>query len=256
MIGRFPDYDVLDSAENWDETTRAVVLARLQPQQQPCFFQTAELPTLHAFCDVVLAQDEEPRVPVAELIDEKLSAGRLDGYQYADMPDDRETWRLTLAGLDDSAAALHGREASPRASPRTRAGSSTLSPRADSREGRGRALNVARAWSVCTRMMLEAFYSHPWAWNEIGFGGPAYPRGLHAARPDRRSSSRTSVPERPVRIPCAPRRNSAVAHDEHPQGVPRASRERFSLPARRPPPRPSGSDTMRDATLRVEEVDL
>ncbi len=38
-------------------------------------------------------------------------------------------------------------------------------------------LNVAHAWSVCTRMALEAFYSHPWAWNEIGFGGPAYPQG-------------------------------------------------------------------------------
>jgi len=27
------------------------------------------------------------------------------------------------------------------------------------------------------RAILAAFYSHPWAWNEIGFGGPAYPRG-------------------------------------------------------------------------------
>jgi hypothetical protein len=27
------------------------------------------------------------------------------------------------------------------------------------------------------RAVLSAFYSHPWAWNEIGFGGPAYPRG-------------------------------------------------------------------------------
>jgi hypothetical protein len=27
------------------------------------------------------------------------------------------------------------------------------------------------------RAVLAAFYSHPWAWNEIGFGGPAYPRG-------------------------------------------------------------------------------
>ena len=26
-------------------------------------------------------------------------------------------------------------------------------------------------------MILAAFYSHPWAWNEIGFGGPAYPQG-------------------------------------------------------------------------------
>ncbi len=27
------------------------------------------------------------------------------------------------------------------------------------------------------RSVLAAYYSHPWAWNEIGFGGPAYPRG-------------------------------------------------------------------------------
>ena len=24
---------------------------------------------------------------------------------------------------------------------------------------------------------VEAYYAHPWAWDEIGFGGPAYPRG-------------------------------------------------------------------------------
>ena len=38
-------------------------------------------------------------------------------------------------------------------------------------------LNLARAWGVVMRGALSAFYSHPWAWNEIGFGGPAYPRG-------------------------------------------------------------------------------
>ena len=36
---------------------------------------------------------------------------------------------------------------------------------------------VRRAWGVVMRGVLGAFYSHPWAWNEIGFGGPAYPRG-------------------------------------------------------------------------------
>jgi hypothetical protein len=30
---------------------------------------------------------------------------------------------------------------------------------------------------VVMRAVLAEFYSHPWAWNEIGFGGPAYPRG-------------------------------------------------------------------------------
>ena len=38
-------------------------------------------------------------------------------------------------------------------------------------------LNVSRAWEIVLRDACQMFYSHPWAWNEIGFGGPAYPRG-------------------------------------------------------------------------------
>ena len=34
-----------------------------------------------------------------------------------------------------------------------------------------------RLFSLWMRYACSAFYSHPWAWNEIGFGGPAYPRG-------------------------------------------------------------------------------
>ncbi len=44
-------------------------------------------------------------------------------------------------------------------------------------------VNVSRAWSVCMRAILSGFYSHPWAWNEIGFGGPAYPRGFMRTGP-------------------------------------------------------------------------
>jgi hypothetical protein len=32
------------------------------------------------------------------------------------------------------------------------------------------------------RYAATAFYSHPWAWNEIGFAGPAYPRGYKTLR--------------------------------------------------------------------------
>ncbi len=27
------------------------------------------------------------------------------------------------------------------------------------------------------QLSVEAYYSHPLVWSEIGFGGPAYPRG-------------------------------------------------------------------------------
>ena len=36
---------------------------------------------------------------------------------------------------------------------------------------------VKRFWAMLLGDCVAAYYSHPWAWDEIGFGGPAYPRG-------------------------------------------------------------------------------
>ncbi len=177
MIGRYPDYDVLATADTWDAATRAVVLARLDPPGPLRFFDAGTEPTLRAFCDTVLAQDDEPRVPVAEMVDAKLADGRLDGFQYADMPDDRDTWRLVLDGLDE-AATRGGASSFAAAAPELRERIVGRFADATLDGGSWDQLNVTRAWSVVMRAVLSAFYSHPWAWNEIGFGGPAYPRGF------------------------------------------------------------------------------
>ncbi|HZD13545.1 MAG TPA: hypothetical protein VE196_00095, partial [Pseudonocardiaceae bacterium] len=79
MIGRYPDFDVFDALDTWDEATKRVVLARLEPAGPLRFFTAEEEPTLRALCDTILAQDREPRVPVAEMVDTKLADGRLDG---------------------------------------------------------------------------------------------------------------------------------------------------------------------------------
>ncbi len=177
MIGRYPQYDVLAVVDTWDHATTRVVLARLEPPGPARFFTTDEEPALRAFCDTVLAQDNEPRVPVAEFVDDKMAAGRLDGYQYADMPDDRDTWRITLAGLDHTASADHGVVSFAAADPQTREAIIGDFAAAKLSGGPWEQVNVTHAWSVCLRSILAGFYSHPWAWNEIGFGGPAYPRG-------------------------------------------------------------------------------
>jgi len=165
MHGRYPDYDVLADARHWDDVTRQAILARASEVPTVRFFDEREARTARAFCDTVMAQDRDPRIPVMEMVDAKLFEGRLDGFRYADMPDDRDTWHQVLAALDD-AAGPGGLATVPDA--RRRAivdGFAHGDLRVD--------LDVGRAWSVLMRAVLEAFYSHPWAWNEIGFGGPA-----------------------------------------------------------------------------------
>lgn len=37
---------------------------------------------------------------------------------------------------------------------------------------------VHRYWLLLMQDVVDAYYAHPYAWDEIGFGGPAYPRGF------------------------------------------------------------------------------
>jgi hypothetical protein len=174
--GRYPGYDVLRQARHWDPVTRRVVLERVQQVPPLRFFDDGEAATLGVFCDLVTGQDREPRIPVLAMVDAKLFEGRLDGFRYENMPDDRETWRRVAAGLDGSA---RGRGAGGFADASLAVQTEVIDAFSHGRLS-GEVwdeLPPSRAWSVVMRAVLAAFYSHPWAWNEIGFGGPAYPRG-------------------------------------------------------------------------------
>jgi len=179
MHGRYPDYDVLAEVDHWDEVTRRLILDRVENVPPIRFFTDDEARTLTAFCDRITAQDAEPRIPVLAYVDEKLHENRGAGYQYFDMPSDQETWRTVARGLDEEARKL-GRASFAAL---TEHEQNEVCHRFDKGEVFGGAwatFNVSRAFKIVVRDICEAFYSHPWSWNEIGFGGPAYPRGYAA----------------------------------------------------------------------------
>jgi hypothetical protein len=180
---RFPGFDVLDQAGGWDAVTQGVVLRRLGPPPPLRFFTTEEEAACRPLLDRLLAQDAEPRIPLFELIDARLAEGETDGYRYEDMPHDGDAWRASLHALDDDASQAHG----------LRFVELARGDQLDLLESVRTAaswygLPGARLWSLWMRYACAAFYSHPWAWNEIGFGGPAYPRGYKALGLDHREN--------------------------------------------------------------------
>jgi len=105
----------------------------------------------------------------------RLAAGETDGWRYADMPEDGQAWRETLSFLDIDAAGRCGTTFAE-APPADRA----ALVQAVQDHGSGdtwHGLPAEHVWSLWTRYACTAFYSHPSAWTEIGFPGPAYPRG-------------------------------------------------------------------------------
>ncbi|BBZ28555.1 hypothetical protein MMAD_28500 [Mycolicibacterium madagascariense] len=174
--GRFPGFDVLDQAHQWDDVTAGVVLARLALPGMLSFFTPAEVGVAAPMLDLLLGQDEDPRVPVLALIDERLTRGETDGWHYDGMPEDGRAWHETLAALDDDARRRHGRGFAELSRANQARLVQDVQDLADAGDHWHEWL-AKRVWSLWTRYACTAFYSHPWAWNEMGFPGPAYPRG-------------------------------------------------------------------------------
>jgi hypothetical protein len=182
VSGRFPGFDVLSQAEHWDRVTADVIAARVEPQPELTFFTQAEATCAAALVDQLTGQLTgqcgRRLVPVLQLIDARLAAGETDGWRYTDMPEDGQAWRDTLSYLDLDAADRCG-TAFADASDADQA--ALLQAVLDLKTHDWHGLPAAHVWSLWTRYACTAFYSHPAAWAEIGFPGPAYPRGYKNA---------------------------------------------------------------------------
>jgi hypothetical protein len=177
---RYPGYNVLAkwSGPSWNEKTREVITRRLSITPEPRFFTRDEYATVVAVADRIIPQPaDRPPVPIAALVDRKLHDAIMDGYRVPGMPRDGEAWRLGLKALNAEAQSAYGKPfaALPDAL-------------------RDKLLCLAQSgdlkspdWSDLRsdvffkkrmgRDIVLAYYAHPTAWSEIGWGGPASPRG-------------------------------------------------------------------------------
>ena len=178
LDNRFPGFDVLGQAPHWDQVTADLVLSRTVTPPALTFFTPAEQRCAGALFDLLL---DQPSVPVLAMIDARLAAGETDGWRYADMPEDGQAWRDTLAYLDGDA---HERFVTSFAGA-SRAEQAELVQAVQDAD-RWHGMPAGHVWSLWTRYACTAFYSHPAAWAEIGFPGPAYPRGYKNAGMDAR----------------------------------------------------------------------
>jgi Gluconate 2-dehydrogenase subunit 3 len=174
---RFPGFDVPSQAPHWDQVTADVVMARVGPPPVPKFFTNAEESCARALLNLLTGQngqDEELAVPVLEMVDSRLEAGETDGWRYADMPEDGQAWRDTLSYLDADADRRCGTSFADAPEADQKALVQALQ---DLKSADWHGLPAAHVWSLWTRYACTALYAHPFAWAEIGFPGPAYPRG-------------------------------------------------------------------------------
>lgn len=189
--GRYPGYDVMSKRDSpsWNDKTREVVDARLRVEERPAFLSAPEWRTLEALCERVMPQPQgRPRVPLAAYVDRQLLAGKTKGYRFADMPQPAEAWKRALAALEEVALRDQGR---PFEQLTQGDQDAILRRMADGLlEAEAlRGMPPATFWkSHVIHDVVGAYYAHPEAWNEIGWAGPASPRGYVRTGLDRRDA--------------------------------------------------------------------
>jgi hypothetical protein len=189
--GYYPGFSTLSQQAFWDEATRRVVLERVERIPPIRFFTGDEARLMTALADRLIPQedrDEAHRIPVVNTVDYRLYEGISDGYRFEDMPPDPEAFRLGLQGIDAIAVHMHGK---PFVECTIGQQDAVLWTLHDGEPPAGEEIwervPAARFWLLLLQDVIEAYYAHPYAWDEIGFGGPAYPRGyfrLERGRPE------------------------------------------------------------------------
>ena len=180
MTHRYPGYDVLDkwSSVSFDTLTRGVIRQRLSSVPERRFFTQAEWTLLEAVAARLAPTPERGRpVPIVPWIDAELFEGEGEGFRLETMPWACDAWRQGLAKLAEEAVAQYGRpfEAQDEATQvaflkRLQAGQVD--------RARWAGLDPERFFSdVLLKSVVGVYYAHPQAWSEMGFGGPASPRG-------------------------------------------------------------------------------
>jgi hypothetical protein len=158
----------MSQQKHWDEVTRQSILDRIAGPDERTFFDEREFETVTALIGCLLDLDAVTSEHLALTIDGRLAGDRTDGWRYDDMPQDEQAWHRSLAGLDEEAAGSFAE-----LDPKQKSAIVATVQKAD----RWHELPAGRLFDLWLRYACTAYYAQPSAWNEIGFAGPAYPRG-------------------------------------------------------------------------------
>ena len=178
--GYYAGFSTLSQSPFWDDATRRVVEDRVeQPPKRRFFSQDAWDFWTAVFAHLIPQTDRtrDRQIPIVAVLDDRLEKNQTVGYRYEDMPHDRVVYELGIEAIDSEAEHRYGgkflvlpekqkelvlqaiQKGKPQAAPQI-----------------WKKMSVDRFWQMIMTDAIDAYYAHPWAWDEIGFGGPAYPR--------------------------------------------------------------------------------
>lgn len=176
----YPDFDVMAAEEAWDPHTRAIVAGRLEGGEGLKALTPAEAAILESLLRHLLYEERADLLRfVVSHFDKKVAERFGEGQRKQNVPPEDRLIREGMIGLDDVAKHRHGRPwmdltVEEQVALVRELQSGSLEP-----VGMMANLPQKELFTKVLSLALEAYASHPQVWSEMGYAGPAYPRGYY-----------------------------------------------------------------------------
>lgn len=174
----YPGFDVTRQQYEWDLHTRQVVMGRLQYRRTYSWLTEDEVAIVQAIAEQLVGDDRENILRfMTQHLDKQLVSDVGESQREQGLPGVPELIRDALTNLDRAARAKVQRHFLS-LQPVERRSLLQLMQRGaidwlpDWEEQSQRA-----AFNQLAMTLVKAYYAHPTVWSEIGYAGPAYPRG-------------------------------------------------------------------------------
>jgi hypothetical protein len=178
--GYYAGFSTMSQRALWDQATRNMVTMRVEQPPSIRYFTAQRARFWRAVFDHLIPQDDrtpDRRIPLVEVLDERLYQNRGIGYRYENMPPDRDAYRLGEEAIDgESQQHFGGVYLDLPYRQRDLILKTVHDGKPKAAKEIWKRMSISRFWQLLMQDAIEAYYAHPWAWDEIGFGGPAYPR--------------------------------------------------------------------------------
>jgi Gluconate 2-dehydrogenase subunit 3 len=178
--GYYPGFSTMEQKAFWDAATRNLLVMRVDQPPFIRYFTIDQAKFWRAVFDHLIPQhDRTPdrRIPIVEPIDDRLYRNRTIGYRYENMPHDRDAFLLGQQAIDAESGKRYGSKFVLLPNHQQDLVLKAIhDQKPTAAEEIWKQMSIGRFWQMLMQDALESYYSHPWAWDEIGFGGPAYPR--------------------------------------------------------------------------------
>ncbi|MEW9671596.1 gluconate 2-dehydrogenase subunit 3 family protein [Ammoniphilus sp. 3BR4] len=174
----YSSYDVMEQKDHWDDHTQQVVSSRLKNNIGFRFLQDTEVHMLRKICSLLVGDEREEILQfMLHHFDDTLHSSVGEGQRKTGVPKAQVLIRKGLQAIDQASRDLHtvrfiqlDKKAQVQLLIEISESKAVSIPEWDS-------IPQKELFKKLLTLSKESYYSHPTVWSEIGYGGPAYPRG-------------------------------------------------------------------------------